>query len=963
MQIKTLKNEFRLWTILLVLIPCLLVMAIYTVGQIKAAKQENIKRIDQRIHAQERLIDYWLTERSEEVRRLSQLNDFRALDEQQMKHTLAVMQQDNKSFDSLSYIDKKGLFKISTLSKEIKYPSAVDRPYFQWALVGREYISDMIIGRNSGLPIINFSAPIFDYAGNFQGLILGSVKTVTLEILLSENRFGETGEVFLVNREGTMLTEPRYVDKLISKGIVKDTAIMKFKLGPNALRTIRLGESGTSTWTDQLGNEVLGAYLDMPERGWTLIGKISEEEVLGPIYKQLAMMAGGTLLLVLLMIPLATMLTNRIKRPIDWLIEQSNQMRMENYEMVGKGNFLENIPYELGALCETFVKMSYKIKNTVGLLKENEAMLKSTMQELQEMNGTLEEEVMERQVAEVALVDLNAELENKVKERTCELQNMNTALEEEIMERQATEESLQETRAILQAALDNCQAGIVIVDAPDGKIRYINKAGMLITNQPEELFCEDVNDYLSNWNVLHEDGTPFENDEVPLVRAIRYGEICSDEFILRLKTLKDLTIWANAAPIRDEVGKIKAGIVIFLDISERKNNEKALLKAKEEAERANGAKSQFLANMSHEIRTPMNGIIGMTDITLMTDLKEQQREYLNIVKSSTMSLLRVLNDILDYSKIEAGKIDLEKVPFNIRGITNEVIDLFAIAARQKGLCLTLKIDKDVPQTIIGDSVRLRQVLSNLVGNGIKFTSQGKIEIHIDVAEKNKEKMKLHFIVTDTGIGISDVKLEKLFKRFSQVDDSNTRQFGGTGLGLAISKKLIELMDGEIGVKSEEGIGSQFFFTALFGVHDELAILQQKSAFKELIQNKNPKCKTVLLAEDDLVSRNVVMIILKKKGFRVITVENGKQAISLAQQEKFDIILMDINMPYLDGYSATAIIRSKEKNMNFSTPIIAMTAYALKGDREKCLAAGMDDYISKPIELDGLIKLINKWLTK
>jgi diguanylate cyclase (GGDEF)-like protein len=450
MKTKTLQRQFRLWTVLLVVVPSVLIMAIYTIGQISIAKQQNLELIDQRVHSQERLIDYWMRERAENVRELSQAEAFRTLDEQQMKRTLILKQKLDSSFDSLSYVDKNGYFKMSTFHLEIQYPSANGKPYFEEAQAGKEYISDVVIGRNSGQSIINFSSPIYDYAGNFQGLILGSVKTVMLETLLRENWIGQTGEVFLVNREGTMLTEPRHVNVLIGKGLVEDTAKMKFKIPDDALSNVRMGKSATAVWTDYLGNKVLGACLNVPERGWTIIGKINEGEVLAPIYRQLAMMAGGTIILILFILPLAKLLTNRIKLPIDWLIGQSNQLATENYEMIGLDKCSENIPYELSTLCDTFVKMSHKIGKTVGLLKENEVKLENKMLEIQEINATLEEEMMERQAAQAALRKLNADLENNINERTRDLQDMNAALEEEIMERQTAQEALSQKAEVIR---------------------------------------------------------------------------------------------------------------------------------------------------------------------------------------------------------------------------------------------------------------------------------------------------------------------------------------------------------------------------------------------------------------------------------------------------------------------------------------------------------------------------------
>lgn len=382
MEKQTLERQFKLWTIFLVVVPSLLIMTIYTISQIKVAKQQNLEMISQRVYSQDRLIGYWMEERVQTIRQLSRSKVFKELDKEEMNRNLYAMQQDDKNFDSLSYIDENGYFEMSTLSMGIKYPSALGKPYFEEALLGKEYISDVVIGRNSGQAIINFSCPIYSFTGEIQGVILGSVRTETLEVLLRENWLGQTGEVFLVNREGIMLTEPRHVDVLIQQGRVEKTARMKFKINNNVFSAAPLNRSDTAEWIDYLGHKVLGAYLDVPERGWTLIGKINEAEVLLPIYKQLAMMAGGTVGLILLLLPLATRITNSIKLPIEWLIRQSSQLTLENYEMSKQDENLKNIPMEIWVLCENFINMSNTIKNTVNLLKKNEATLESKILEL-----------------------------------------------------------------------------------------------------------------------------------------------------------------------------------------------------------------------------------------------------------------------------------------------------------------------------------------------------------------------------------------------------------------------------------------------------------------------------------------------------------------------------------------------------------------------------------------------------
>ena len=467
----TLQRQLRLWTVLLVVIPSLLIMTLYTVFQIKVVTKKNLEMINQRVEFQKLLIENWLEERAEDVRKISRLHEFQELDEKNIKSTLALMQEGNKHFDSLSFINKDGSFRVSTLSTGIRVTSVRGQPYYQAAAAGKEYISDIVIGRNSGLPIINLSSPVYDSDGNFQGLVLGSVRTTTIEKLLRDNWIGRTGEILLVNREGILIAEPRYVNILIDRGIVDPQARMKVKLSPDALAHIRLGEDGIANWTDYLGNKVMGAYQFMPEHNWTLIGSIGEGEILAPIYMQLAAMAGSTVVLVLFILPWAARITNRIKRPIDWLIEQSNYIAAENYEILDEKR-LTNTFYEINLLQETFITMGEKIKKTIDLLKEKELQLNQQVMQIQDINATLAAEVMDRQEAQIALYQLNCDLENKVDERTVQLQEINATLEEEIMERQSAQEELQKYRLFFIHSRDI----MLFVDFKSGNIIEANPA-------------------------------------------------------------------------------------------------------------------------------------------------------------------------------------------------------------------------------------------------------------------------------------------------------------------------------------------------------------------------------------------------------------------------------------------------------------------------------------------------------
>jgi signal transduction histidine kinase len=390
---------------------------------------------------------------------------------------------------------------------------------------------------------------------------------------------------------------------------------------------------------------------------------------------------------------------------------------------------------------------------------------------------------------------------------------------------------------------------------------------------------------------------------------------------------------------------------------ELKQIQNQLVLAKDKAEMATNAKSIFLANMSHEIRTPMNGVVGMVEALKSTPLNEEQKEYLDIIDLSSENLLSVINDILDFSKVEAGQIEFENISFNLKDSIEEVIKMLTFKAGQKNLHLNYKFDKNIPEFLIGDPLRIKQVLINFINNAVKFTTEGEVSVDCQLVSTKDNIAEIKFMVSDTGIGISDKNKVKLFKSFSQADASTTRKYGGTGLGLAISKSLSKMMNGKIGVDSEEGKGSTFWFTAKLVITDEEHI---KSDFDAETGDIPMSGLKVLVAEDNAINQRVARFNLEKLDIEVDIAENGEIAFELFKKNNYDIVFMDIQMPVMDGLNATRQIRKYELQTGRSSkiPIIAMTANTLKGDKEDFMDAGLTDYIGKPFKPNELISIIN-----
>ena len=697
-------------------------------------------------------------------------------------------------------------------------------------------------------------------------------------------------------------------------------------------------------------------------------------------------------------------------------------------------------------------------------------------------------EMLERiQKRDVELKEHRAALEKRVADRTSDLQK-------KVEEVQAAEEAVRKGKERLQAVLESVDDVVLEIDADNKFINVWNQRGDLLMRPREELIGATFDDLMpgelpklvkaASTRVLGSGRGEMMESAVPVPAGLRWFS-------------------ARLTRIPAEAGARATMCAVVRDVTERRAAEEELKRAKEAAEAASQAKSEFLANMSHEIRTPMNGILGMTELTLDTELTKEQQEYLKTVKTSADALLVVINDILDFSKIEAGKLEFERVDFNLWNSLGETMEALALRAHQRGLEFACRIRPEVDQWVTGDPGRLRQVLVNLIGNAIKFTERGEVVLEVAKDGEEESGTLLHFTVRDTGIGIAKEKQGLVFGAFTQADSSMSRRYGGTGLGLAITHRLVEMMGGRIWLESELGQGSTFHFTARFGKaasretearsgkpeklrgkrvlivddnesvraileeifsawqimpalvsdaaaalealqraseeHSEFALvvadaqMPGKSGFelareiRRRFGNKAPKFvmlgsatkaertsadreagidaflskplqqsqlldllqdifnpafapeepagvrpraaqerrtgMRILLAEDNAVNRLVATRLLQKAGYEVVVAENGREAVEFAKKGNVQLVLMDVQMPEMDGFEATQAIRAFEKESGAHLPIVAMTAHAMKGDRDRCLAAGMDDYLTKPIRSAMLFAMLERFATK
>ncbi|KGK88654.1 histidine kinase [Desulfosporosinus sp. HMP52] len=908
-------------------------------------------------------------------------------------------------------------------------------------------ISKPVFDENDAEYVTYIGTKVMDEDGNLKGSIIINIPIKRLMGSFVEEKMSKFTEMWIFDSNGKAIINPNLEKPSPSIENFKDLVTLH---SSGELKIIQ----------EDRVNYLIYAKIPNSEGLYLAIG-IEHSESLEAMRFLLFLIIAGAVGACLFIFIAANKMTTVMTKPLTRMVEIIQH---------SDGTNLIEIPYdlkaskdEIGILANTIDEMARNIRNNV---------------------QTLNNEIKERQRAEAELIRLNVELECRVKDRTLALTEVtnNLAISEDRF------------RIAMEASHiglydSNCNNNVLVVNGIF--LNLINAPGYqqgLIKESDWVQFKGQLEDYVYDKDLSN--FTPFREENLPMIGEDFYTEV-------RLKA--DPNIWFSfigQVIERDGAGNVQRFIGVLQNITERKRIEVELKAAMEEAEEASQAKSQFLANMSHEIRTPMNAIMGLTHLLRQSDLKDTQKSYVLKTEEASKALLRIINDILDFSKIEAGKLEIEMIQFNLDKVLENISNLYTISATNKGIDINFDRGEAVPEELIGDPFRLEQILSNLITNAIKFTDQGEVNVSVRVFEETEDKVKLHFRVADTGIGIKEEHIGKLFSAFTQADGSTTRKYGGTGLGLTISKQLVELMNGEIWVESVYGEGASFEVllqfkkdsalikpnfadypdlrgkkvlvvdhnktslvilermlcsfslevTALNNPFEAIELMHQIDfdllvldynlpdlsgieMYKRLVANTEitlPKTifvsaagresyytqanqlgikyflvkpinqslmfdavmnalkgrawsqagrihneevrskfreeltgKRLLLVEDNEINQLVAKDILEQAGIHVSIADNGQEAIKYVHANRYDAVLMDVQMPIMDGYRATEILR--ESYSSEELPIIAMTANALRGDREKSIEAGMNDYISKPIEPILLFETLEKWL--
>jgi PAS domain S-box-containing protein len=820
-----------------------------------------------------------------------------------------------------------------------------------------------------------------------------------LRDVVSSVRFGETGIAFIIDSDGNVMAHANrpMSDGSLRLGVspdhIEDASAPMYAMSDE--------RKGITHWHSDYpnfdGRSVASLIMALPGTDWFVVAEVDSSEATG-VRRMALLVLGGTIVIFALLVVFFTqrVLDRRLFGPIA-LLRQGAQR-------IGAGGLDHRIAAvgnnEIGQVATAFNEMA--------------AHLHTRQKQLVAQAVALNEEVEQRRHAQDALQHARDELEAKVAARTQELRATNLQLQDQLKQHRQSQETLATVEARLQHLLLTSPA--IIFSIQFDKKSTVN----YISNNIEEATGYTPEQYYADprfaYQHIHPDDIPRLDGQLGRLTEV---ERVSYDYRFRVSSGEYKWFHDDAVAVYDEHGDVREIVGSIVDIDERKRIEEEQAAMRDQALEASRLKSEFLATVSHEIRTPLNGVIGMADLLLATPLNTEQLEYVKTMAYSADSLLVVINDVLDLSKVEAGKMTLLETEFSPGQIAQSVADLLLPRAKEKGITLHVELGMDLPKRARGYEARLRQVLLNLVGNAVKFTEEGSVTVSVALVDSGVTSQKLEreasesgagsfsvcFTVSDTGIGLDEASYGKLFQPFSQVDSSLARKYGGAGLGLAISKRLVELMGGEIGVESQVGRGSDFWLTIPLHVAvdsvDETTVdgevtLKEPEADDEqnpillprmMPQNANtnrphetaipfdgdnqPGSGTsvvadtgvpeILLVEDNQVNQKVALAQLKRLGYAVRAVGNGREAVEAVEHHAYSVILMDCQMPEMDGFEATRLIRELEERTGRHVPIIAMTANAMNGDREVCIEAGMNDYLAKPIRTEDLRIVLEQWI--
>ena len=921
---------------------------------------------------------------------------------------------------SVSLLDRHGVTVASTNVEHIGLDKSTDA-YF---VAGRNgpFIKDAYHSQTTGRDCLAFSAPLNDHtSGELLGVLVARLDIAALnEITTDRAGLGKTGETYLINKHGFMITQSRFLQDTFLKQKIDTENARRCLADMKAVHAHRLAEGHehkAELFRDYRGAPVLGVHAHIPEMEWGLLAEIDASEAFAPVIRlrstilALSLLAAGTTL------GLACFFARRISRPIRELhvgSERIGRGELDYRVDIRTGDEIEELAAEFnrmaGKLSESHASLERKVaERTKNLAKTNEALRESRARYLnlietvndwiwevdadgvytyvspkvRDMLGYEPEEVLGK-----TPFDLMAPEEvrrvGKIFGQIAARQEPFSAMENTNLHKDGHSVVI-ETSGVPFFDADGAFLGYRGVDRDITERKQAEEAlrasnlyqRQLLDTAATGIFTVDDRRRITSINQAFRTMTGFRDEDVvgkccevlkgdicmkecPLFDPVRTEPILHKECTIQARDGRRMTILKNAGILRDNAGRVTGGVESFVDVTE-------LIEAREAAETANRSKSEFLANMSHEIRTPMNGIIGMTEIALDTDLDPQQREYLETVKVSADSLLAVLNDILDFSKVEAGKLELDSVDFNLRDVVESTVRALAGRAHTKGLELACHVPADVHEVLTGDPGRLRQIIANLVGNAVKFTAEGEVAVHVETESETAEEVCLHFAVRDTGIGIPADKHDGIFDTFAQLDATTTRKYGGTGLGLAISSQLVEMLGGRIRVESPNpesqsrsagGPGSIFHFTTRFR-KQRVPAGKPVPAPPEKLRNMS-----VMVVDDNATNRRILTETLAAWAMRPRAFENGKSALAameLASQSgsPFPLVLLDANMPDMDGF--TVAERIKQHPDLAGATIMMLTSGGRRGDAARCRRLGVAAYLTKPITrsalLDGILSAL------